>query len=374
MHILLATGIYPPEIGGPATYAACLAEALVKLGHTVTIVTYCGTGNIAVEIERLDVVPVSRIGNVFSRWLRFKRALRFHGQAADAVIAFSSVSTGIPLMLSGLKKPKKILRLGGDFFWERYTDAGGMKSLREWYASSFGFWRMMNFTFMTAILRSFQHIVYSTKFQQLIHEKEYAGLPKSSVIENARPTCAPAGASTLRLLASGDRSVGRPHQPFRLLFMGRFVGFKNLPALIEAVSSIPNVTLTLVGAGPVEKSLRAHAAALGIGSRIRFCSPVSAQEKIRVFREHDLLVLPSVTEISPNTALEAVSEGLPVLLTQETGLKETACIRLRPLRTAAQIAHAIRECIEHYDFSQDNSEVRTYATLAQDWVQLLSSL
>ncbi|MSR67221.1 glycosyltransferase [Candidatus Peribacteria bacterium] len=364
MHILLATGIYPPDIGGPATYAEKLAQEFLNLGHTVTVVTYGSVRPNASERERLTVIPVSKVGSVLSRWFRYSRALRKYGSDADVMIAFSSVSTGVPLMFSGLKKPKKILRLGGDFFWERYTDGGGMKSLSDWYRSVCGFWRIVNFTFMAGILRSFDALVYSTEFQKFIHEKEYAGLPKSTVIENARPTCAP----------NSGASVGRPHQPFRLLFMGRFVGFKNLLALLDAIVNMPNVTLTLVGSGPMEQALRAKTTALNLGSRVRFQAPVSGEEKSRVFAEHDLLILPSVTEISPNTALEAAAEGLPVLLTTETGLSGSGMICLKPLRLASQIASAIRECIEHPVSTSNDVQVRTYAKVAQDWMQFFSSL
>ena len=40
MRILIATGIYPPDIGGPATYTKELAEELPKRGVSVQIITY----------------------------------------------------------------------------------------------------------------------------------------------------------------------------------------------------------------------------------------------------------------------------------------------------------------------------------------------
>ena len=139
MNIILATGIYPPDIGGPATYVRALAEELVKKGNEVRVVTFGGQGR--QEGQRgqqgWEVIAVSRSGGPLMRWWRYAKALRARGSEADVVIAFSSVSCGVPLWLAGLKKPKTILRLGGDFFWERYTDRGGMKSLREWYESGF---------------------------------------------------------------------------------------------------------------------------------------------------------------------------------------------------------------------------------------------
>ncbi len=55
MKFLLATGIYPPEIGGPATVIAQAAKNLRDAGHDVVVVTY-GNEN-AVDG---DVVHVSR--------------------------------------------------------------------------------------------------------------------------------------------------------------------------------------------------------------------------------------------------------------------------------------------------------------------------
>ena len=40
MKILVATGIYPPDIGGPATQIEYLASDLAKAGLTVTVLTY----------------------------------------------------------------------------------------------------------------------------------------------------------------------------------------------------------------------------------------------------------------------------------------------------------------------------------------------
>ena len=66
--------------------------------------------------------------------------------------------------------------------------------------------------------------------------------------------------------------------------------------------------------------------------------------------EHDLLVLPSLTEISPNIALEAQAQGLPVLLTENTGLSEqlTKGMILHDLKTPEKIAQAISSIKEEY--------------------------
>ncbi len=40
MKILIATSIYPPQVGGPAHYSFKLKEEFEKMGHKVVVVSY----------------------------------------------------------------------------------------------------------------------------------------------------------------------------------------------------------------------------------------------------------------------------------------------------------------------------------------------
>jgi glycosyltransferase involved in cell wall biosynthesis len=111
------------------------------------------------------------------------------------------------------------------------------------------------------------------------------------------------------------------------------------------------VTLTLLGKGPVSKELSLLAQKLHLKGRLMFVPPVSGEEKDKALREHDLLVIPSITEISPHVALEARASGLPVLLTEETGLGEElrSGMILAPLRTTEEITRAVLEMEHRYE-------------------------
>jgi glycosyltransferase involved in cell wall biosynthesis len=359
MKILIATGIYPPDIGGIATYAVGLAKEFTKIGHEVWVVAYGGDQGGQERQKRQEsgvVINVPKHGGVIVRWLRYARALRRHGHDVDVVIALSSVSVGIPLFLSCLFGKKKVLRLGGDFFWERYTDSGGMLGLSDWYQTRFGFWRIMHGIFMEFILQRFHGIVYSTAFQKKLHDAKYL-LPRNVVIENP----APVQQSSLAL-----RTGQYPHQPFRLLSMGRFVGFKNLCALVSAIRLMPDVSCTFVGSGPLEPRLCAMVKTLGLTDRVTFRPPARGTEKGMVFAEHDLLVIPSTTDISPNTALEARVSGLPVLLTKHTGFSSRLAygIILEEMMTPEQIADAVHGVRIQYE---DIGRIARIPLLPHDW-------
>ena len=329
MKIVLATGIYPPQIGGPATYVRALAERLAAAGHDVRVLTFHPGG--PVEADPWPVARVPTSGGPLARWRRYASTLRRDAADADVVYAFSSVSAGVPLVLSRVKAPVRVLRLGGDFLWERATDRGSRTTLAEWYDA-----RPKTRWLMQRLLLAFDHIVFSTAFQRALYERHYVALPETSVIENALPAGTP--------VAHAARS------PLRLLFLGRFVPFKNLPALLAAMQHLPEATLTLAGDGPQQTELSRLIHALGLGGRVHLRAAVSGAAKGALFAEHDLLVIPSLTEISPNSALEARAAGLPVLLTEETGLSErlTEGMIVRALRDPPAIADAVRSIAADY--------------------------
>ncbi len=385
MNIILATGIYPPDIGGPATYVRHLAEELSKRGEDVTVLTY-GMENGKLSPRRQSfagqgmengwkVIQISKAGGPLLRWRRYAQALKEYGSAADIVECFSSVSCGIPLKMAKLTKPKKILRLGGDFTWERYTDLGRRRTLKDFTLTH----RSLKFP-MARLLKIFDHIVFSTQFQERLYEQAYRGMPKHSVIENALPLPLPPEGEGGR----GDGGVARIHQkhdPFRLLYLGRFVKFKNLDRLLRAAAGIPHVTLTLVGEGPEGNTLSALARTLQMQGRVSIVPPVHGEDVRRVFDEHDLFVIPSLTEISPNAALEARAAGLPVLLTEENGLSAdlSSGMILRPLLTTNDITKAILEADHRYDeFAQSASapfsQERGWGRVANEHLALFHSM
>ncbi len=345
MKILLATGIYPPDIGGPATYVQHLASTLTQRGMDVTVVTY-GTRESEDRSQRTDVatnpmsdvrcpmsvIHVSKSGGPLLRWRRYARALKEQGDDADIVYAFSTVSCGVPLRMARLQKPRKILRLGGDFLWERYTDLGGRRPLRAFYRRYRGLKGLVAGT-----LRAMDALVFSTSFQEQLYLRAYGRLPMHTVIQNALP--------------QSQSILHARHDPLRLLFMGRFVRFKNLPSLLTAVSLLPHVQLTLVGDGPVAAKASALARSLGLQRRVSFLPTAHGNDREALLRDHDLLVVPSLTEISPHIALEARAAGLPVLLTEEHGLSPELSqgMVIRPLQKSDDIVRSILEVEQKYD-------------------------
>jgi glycosyltransferase involved in cell wall biosynthesis len=130
MKILIATGVYPPDIGGPAEYAKHLEEEFIRLGHTVTVLSY--------EEEKKMPIGVRH----FYYFFRATRLIR----DIDFVLALDTMSVGVPAVCAAKLFSKKIaIRIGGDFLWESYVERTGhlipwaqfyknhkMFSVKEW--------------------------------------------------------------------------------------------------------------------------------------------------------------------------------------------------------------------------------------------------
>ena len=107
------------------------------------------------------------------------------------------------------------------------------------------------------------------------------------------------------------------------LFVGRFIPEKNLPRLIEAFraasqnAALRGWALVLVGGGALEEGLRQQAAPLG--ARVRFLGFQQMEKLPSYYALASALVLPSVSESWGLVVNEAMSAGLPVILSGQCG-------------------------------------------------------
>src|ERR1700693_3449949 len=127
-------------------------------------------------------------------------------------------------------------------------------------------------------------------------------------------------------LPADIRAVPRPKKGFTLLYVGRLAPLKDHATLLRAVALTrthhPNVQLWIVGDGPLEFSLRKLSDELGLNECVTF---FGEQADVSPFLlAADLFVSSSVTEGLPVSLLEAMSVGLPALVTDVGGMGEVA--------------------------------------------------
>lgn len=115
-----------------------------------------------------------------------------------------------------------------------------------------------------------------------------------------------------------------PRQRFVVLGVGRLHPQKNFTLFLEVAERVcrqhPQVEFRIAGSGPEEAMLRAHAAALGIASRVHFVGHIT--DTPALYADADALLMTSRFEGTPLTALEAMAMRLPIVAPSLDGLGE----------------------------------------------------
>ena len=162
-----------------------------------------------------------------------------------------------------------------------------------------------------------------------------------------------------------------------ILAVGRLVEKKGFADLIEACARLATrgraVDCRIVGAGPLEADLRAHASRLGLDSSIHFLGPRPQSQIIEEIHHASVCAVPCVLGTDgnrdglPTVILEAMALGTPCVATPVTGIPEV--IRdgvtglLVPEHEPAALAAAL-ECV------LDDEPLRcTLARAARDLVE-----
>jgi len=134
-------------------------------------------------------------------------------------------------------------------------------------------------------------------------------------------------------------------------FVGRLADQKGCEFLIEAMPAViqahPHTTLRIVGDGPDRPKLEALVGRLRLEQTVEFLGyrPASAE----LMRDFDALIVPSVYDVHPLVAIEAMASSLPVVASAVGGLAETVVDGttgfLVPPRQPAALASAVNRLL-----------------------------
>jgi glycosyltransferase involved in cell wall biosynthesis len=118
------------------------------------------------------------------------------------------------------------------------------------------------------------------------------------------------------------RSLGTGER-LRVGFLGRLHPKKNLPLVIDALAQLPDhVVLVVAGGGELLDDMKRHAERRGVQGRVQWLGFVSPDERTRFLEGIDVLVMPSTFESFGMSAAEAMLDGVPVIVSEPTGIAE----------------------------------------------------
>ena len=312
MKILIVTGIFPPDHGGPASYVPRMAAALVERGHAVEVI--CLSDRLDHDdsarsfkvhrIRRGIFWPLRIVKTVLAIWRAARRnALVFvNGLGSESALA---------ALLAGRAAVHKIV---GDYAWERVASRGWYRgTLDEYQTASKNLTGRFFDIVRTVPLRMARHIIVPSRYLRGIVAGWRIDAEKISVIYNAAApdTASPTAAPPLPAWS------GRT-----LLTVCRLVPWKGVDAILRRLPHLPDTRLVIAGDGILRRELAAVADTLSVSERVIFLGHVSAAEVRGYMRRADAFVLNSTYEGLPHVVLEAMAAGIPVIATDAGGTGE----------------------------------------------------
>ncbi|MGH3072902.1 MAG: glycosyltransferase family 4 protein, partial [Gaiellaceae bacterium] len=231
MRIVFLTGIWPPDVGGPATHGPDFSRFLVARGHDVRVVTM-GDGEPA---ER--PCPVEVVSRRLPFPLRYG-LVALHGARAarKADVVYASATLGAAAAASLLARRPLVVKLTSDPAYERARRYGLFPGTTTEFQEARTRGARVLTALRNAMLRRARAIVVPSAF--LAEVARSWGLDASRIHVLTNPAPPPLDVQPEQL------------EPGTFVFVGRLTEAKDLGAAIAAVSRVPAARLVLVGDGP----------------------------------------------------------------------------------------------------------------------------
>lgn len=334
MKVVIVSGIWPPDPGGPASHAPALGDFLVARGHEVEVVT---TADRAPEPRPYPVVWADRSSSL--RHVRAGSLVRQAARRADAVYATSMIRRAA--VGAGLARRPLVVKLVSDEAFERATRSGRYAGTLDQFQLTGGartrFLRMTR----TRALRRARHVFCPSAYLRKVALAWGLDPTRVSVLPNPAPELPelPPRAS-LRAQLGVDGSV--------LVFAGRLGPQKSFGTALEALARVPDVALLVAGDGPERAALERRTGELGLDERVRFLGSVPRERVLELFHAADASLLPSAWENFPHTVVEALAVGCPVIATAVGGVPEVVRDGENGLLVSARDAGALAVAIERF--------------------------
>ncbi len=305
--ILIAAALYPPQMGGPATYAKMLAEELPKRGIEVVVLPFA-------RVQHLPKI-VRHIAYAFL----LLHALR----GVQLVYAMDAVSVGLPAYVVSVLCGKRFwVRLGGDYAWEQGQQRFGVSVSLDEYTKykRDASWQVRALASVQAFVvrRAKKVIVPSMYMKRIVQTWGVTDIQLCVMYSAYEPLTVP-------LQKKDYRRKYHLHGP-TVLSAGRLVPWKGFQGLIDVVAKLrdtyPNISLLIAGDGPQKAVLHQYIAEHDLSETVRLLGSLPRAVLGEYVLAADVFVLNTEYEGLSHQLLEVMALDTPVVTTDVGGNPE----------------------------------------------------
>ena len=309
MKILITVGIYPPDIGGPASFVPRIAKLLEENDCEVTVI--CLSNEKILDDESYKIIRILRNQNLIIRWIKTVFNMIAYGRNTELIFV-----NGLPMeaYIANLFLRKKVIRkVVGDWAWERGRNKGITND-------SFDEFQKNKHNLHLEIAK-FSRGWTATKADLVItpsmHLKEV--VKNWGVLEN-----------NLKVIYNGTKIQPiidkKENEVLHFVTVGRLAPWKNIDKIIQAMALFNekefNFIFNIVGSGPIDEKLKKLVTDLKLENKIFFLGQKNADELNKIYLNSDIYIQASGYEGLPHVILEAINFNLSIISTPIGGTNE----------------------------------------------------
>ncbi|MEM9275336.1 MAG: glycosyltransferase family 4 protein [Cyanobacteria bacterium P01_F01_bin.143] len=366
MKILLVSGVYPPQIGGPSAQTEQIAQGLIARGIEVKVVTYGNqrTSKIinGIPVTFLDGSPRrGLIDKIVLNWQVFTDLLRIIKDFRPTVLHMQTASSNLAIMTGVAAKLSRVpamIKFSSDLVWDR---ANRDKLMGDSSSQVLNPLQKLS-NLMLELTQGFLFFIYDRIWATTPIYKER--LRKKFQVRDRKIFLLP---NIIDLQAFEKVAATRQTQPrslnknIVLLTISRLVPWKGIELCLEALSHLEDlpVSLRIVGNGApdYELSLRELADRLGVRERVEFIGAVPPNKVAEEYRTADIFMLASYYEPFGIVLVEAMAAGVPIVATNVGGIptvvEDGVSAQLVPSGDSLSLAKEIRALVKSDTKLQD---------------------
>ena len=305
MDILITVGIFPPDIGGPASFVPKISKYLINKGHNIKIICLSDKEHLDYKDE-FSVIRINRNLPIISRW--FKTIVKIYNVSKKSDLIFVN-GLGTEATIANLFSRKKVIRkIVGDPVWERvYNKKLINESFDDFQENKHGI-----FISLQKIIRNWsinKSNLIITPSQHLKTFINKIGVDNKILVINNGVT-----------IQETNNKVFQ-NRIIQLLVISRLVTQKNIDSIIKAVKVMENegIILNIVGDGSEINNLKNLVENYELEEKVNFIGKIENAKLNEYLSNADIFVQASNYEGLPHSILEAINYEIPILSTEVGG-------------------------------------------------------
>ncbi len=353
MDILITVGIFPPDIGGPASFVPKIAKYLINKGHNVKIICLSDKEHLTYK-DDINVIRINRSSPIIFRWL--KTIVKIYSNSKKSDLIFVN-GLGTETTIANLFIRKKVIRkIVGDPVWERVYNKNLIdESFDDFQENNHGLSISLQKMIRNWSINKSNLII--TPSQHLKNFIDKIGFDKNIFVINNGVNI------------EQHNKVVLENNIIQLLVVSRLVSQKNIDSIIKAVKVMENenIILNIVGDGSEINNLKLLVNKYEIDKKINFIGKIENTKLNEYLKNADIFIQASNYEGLPHSILEAMNFEIPILSTDVGGCSvllnkgERGYIIPMPV-SEVEISEGIRKIINN------KNEAKSKAKLAKNYL------